>query len=208
MYFDSGLFNTSINKLDSLINSYVKNDATAFYNYEQYEKSIPVLKEFGKLRAASVTAQLTGNTTTGTVSLDLSALGSMGGMGARGGINGGFGGNQDNQINRQGAAGRQNGNIQVPPANGQDVLPNDNANLARRNQGAVPNRQAGFPGGNIMGRGEEFNNNDTPVVSREHQVQFGIIIGICVLCMAGGIVFAMKFRRRRYAKGYRRSVRL
>ncbi len=85
LYFDSGIFSATIDSIDNLINEYVKNDATAFYDYEAYTTSLPVLKEFGKLRAKSVIAQLAGETTAGTVDLDLSALGSMGGGGGMGG---------------------------------------------------------------------------------------------------------------------------
>lgn len=121
LYFDSGDFSSSIDKLDSLINNYVKNDATAFYTYNQYEKSLPVLKEFGKLRAASVTAQLSGSSASGTVNLDISALGSMGG--GKDGFNGAMNNGANNQANppnngKNGpnVGGRQDnfGNINMP----------------------------------------------------------------------------------------------
>jgi len=99
-YFDSGLFKDKVQKVDALIKNYVKDDATAFYTYEQYQNALPVLLEFGKQRAASITAQLAGalpstssqqsnNTPNqGAISagIDLNALGGMGGMG--GGIRG------------------------------------------------------------------------------------------------------------------------
>lgn len=59
-YFGSGLFKDKVQKVDALIKNYVKDDATAFYTYEQYQNALPVLLEFGKQRAASITAQLAG----------------------------------------------------------------------------------------------------------------------------------------------------
>jgi len=200
LYFDSKVFSNSVDKLDNLINSYVKNDATAFYTYEQYQKSLPVLKEFGKLRAASVTAQLAGNTTVGTVSLDMSALGSMGGGG--GGMGGGMPGGQ-NQGAQNNAQGGNGGNL---PANGQGaprggdmgggmMQPNANRDLGGGKQGNVPGGQGGFPGGD-MGRGQN-NMQANP----QSLIIYGAIAGVSALFMAAGIIFALKFKRRRYIKG-------
>ncbi|WP_461612391.1 CotH kinase family protein [Clostridium sp. Marseille-QA1073] len=88
-YIDNGVFKSTINNLDNLIGNYVKNDATAFYTYEEYKTSLPILISFGKDRASSIIAQLAGaqpSTTYGNIptNVDLSALGTMGGG------NGGF----------------------------------------------------------------------------------------------------------------------
>ena len=56
-YVTSGIFESTVHKVDTLINSSVKNDATAFYGYEEYEKSLPVLLEFAQLRAQSIKAR-------------------------------------------------------------------------------------------------------------------------------------------------------
>lgn len=85
-YIQSGEYEATINKIDNLINNYVKNDPTSFYTYEEYQNSIPVLIQFGKDRAKSIIAQVKGeqpSTTFGTISttIDLSLLGSMGGHG-------------------------------------------------------------------------------------------------------------------------------
>lgn len=83
-YIDSGEYEATIDKVDSLIKDYVKNDPTAFYTYEQYENAIPVLKQFGKDRAKSIIAQIEGeqpSTSYGSISttVDLSLLGGQGG---------------------------------------------------------------------------------------------------------------------------------
>lgn len=105
-YFESGLYEETIRELDEKINSYVKNDVSANYTYEQYESSLPQLIELLRLRAESIKGQLDGTipaTSSGQTAdnsalvdasdIDLNALGSMGGggMGNRGDFGGGQG---------------------------------------------------------------------------------------------------------------------
>lgn len=82
-YVKNGEFESSVIKLDKLINNYVKLDPTAFYSYEEYKNSIPQIITFGTDRAKSVEAQLNGeqsSTEYGNISttLDLALLGGMG----------------------------------------------------------------------------------------------------------------------------------
>lgn len=107
-YFKSGLFENTVRELDEKVNKYIKNDISANYTYEQYEASLPIFIELGKLRAESIDGQLNGtipSTTNGqrenadalvdSSTVNLSAIGSMmggGGMGDRSG----FGGNMPN----------------------------------------------------------------------------------------------------------------
>ena len=258
LYFDSGVFSSSIDKLDKLINPYVKNDATAFTTYEQYEKSLPVLKEFGKLRGASVTAQLAGNTTSSTVSIDISALGSIGGgmngakmpVNGQGGLNIGVNAPPDNQGNAPKEGNQQNEVGAAVPANGQGGFidgnmpnmeniqeamkiieeaqggelteeqleklkelgfdeamierfknrsaigdrQNPNGNAIGNNQGGFPNRQDGF---NRNGMGN--NGSKLTSVNSQNLKTYGIIIGVSALFMTAGIIFALNFKKRRYA---------
>ncbi|MSS63581.1 CotH kinase family protein [Velocimicrobium porci] len=60
-YFENGYFEQKIEVVNQLISSYVKNDATAFYTYDEYEKAVQTLKEFGLLRAESIKGQLDGS---------------------------------------------------------------------------------------------------------------------------------------------------
>lgn len=88
-YFNSGYYVNLVNKIDSLINSYVKQDPTKFCTYEEYEASIPEMMTFGEDRTKSVLAQLNGeqpSTTYGNIesSINMSALGNMGGGGKPG----------------------------------------------------------------------------------------------------------------------------
>lgn len=98
-YFSNGKFEAKVKSLDTLINSAVKSDATAFCSYEAYEKAVIAMVDLGKLRAQSIEGQLNGtipSTSEGqttdpshlvsTGTLNLSDLGSM--MGGKGGPDG------------------------------------------------------------------------------------------------------------------------
>lgn len=101
-YFMSGLYAETILALDEKIGDYVKADTTSFSGYEKYVASLPILIEFGQLRAESINGQLNGSipsTTEGQRAnkdslidashLNVAALGTMMNMGA-GGEQGGF----------------------------------------------------------------------------------------------------------------------
>lgn len=82
-YIESEEYKDSLSQIDVLIRDYVANDPTAFYTYEEYQKAVPVLLQFGYDRAKSVMAQLEGeqpSTSYGDIStsVDLSLLGSNG----------------------------------------------------------------------------------------------------------------------------------
>jgi hypothetical protein len=59
-YINNGTYEATINKVDSLISEYVKNDPSSFSTYEEYTAAVPILKDFGKLRAQSIKGQLEG----------------------------------------------------------------------------------------------------------------------------------------------------
>lgn len=90
-YLGRGIYENSVSSVNTLISDYVKNDATAFYTFEDYQKAISAMITFGKDRAASIAAQLDGTQSSvdyGTMSttLNLDDLGSMnfGGFGGKG----------------------------------------------------------------------------------------------------------------------------
>lgn len=90
-YLNSQEFDMQIKALDEKIKDYVKNDATAFCTFEQYEKAIETLTQLCKLRAESILGQLSGtipstteeqNTSADLIDaadMDLSAMGGHGG---------------------------------------------------------------------------------------------------------------------------------
>lgn len=113
-YFSSGTFNNRVTQINKLISNYVKKDATAFYNYEEYKTGVAELLTFGKDRAKSVQAQLNGeqlSTEYGNVvtTLNLPALGQQN-----------MGKNKD--INKK---DQVDGNNQEKP---QEAMNNDNKN--------------------------------------------------------------------------------
>ncbi|AEE95335.1 CotH kinase family protein [Mahella australiensis] len=59
-YFNSGLFEKTLENITSIIDPYVKNDPTAFCTYEQYKTALNAFREFCLLRAQSVAGQLSG----------------------------------------------------------------------------------------------------------------------------------------------------
>ena len=75
-YFNSGLFEETINNLNAKIGDYVNNDVSRFYTYDQYIESLPNLIEFGRLRTESITGQLNGTipSTTSGQNADNSSL--------------------------------------------------------------------------------------------------------------------------------------
>ena len=91
-FVNNGTLETLITKTDSLISSYIQNDATAFYTYDEYKASLSNLINFGYDRATSIAAQLDGSqpsTNTGTIetTVDLSAMGQQGGGNEKGEMN-------------------------------------------------------------------------------------------------------------------------
>lgn len=78
-YITSGKYEQSINTVDNLISEYVKNDANAFYTYDEYQTALENMKIFFTDRTTSVTNQMNGDTTTVETTLNAQALGTMGG---------------------------------------------------------------------------------------------------------------------------------
>ena len=87
-FINNRTYETLITETDALISDYVKNDATAFYTFDEYEDAVSNLLTFGYDRATSIAAQLDGtqpSTTTGTIetTVDLTAMGQQGGGGGK-----------------------------------------------------------------------------------------------------------------------------
>lgn len=96
-YFNSGLFEETIDSLDALISSHIEADPTAFYDYDAYKRAVIELKKLGLLRAESIEGQLNGTIPSTSErqnadssklvdasSINLSSLGSQGGGGGMG----------------------------------------------------------------------------------------------------------------------------
>ncbi|MBP3543546.1 MAG: CotH kinase family protein, partial [Lachnospiraceae bacterium] len=108
-YFESGHFAEVMDMLDELLDSYVAEDPTAFYTYEEYTEANEMLRVFCKKRAESIRKQLDGSlaktaseqtseTKVETSDVTITVMGTqLGGgghgmAGGRGGFSGDFGG--------------------------------------------------------------------------------------------------------------------
>ncbi|MBC5625375.1 CotH kinase family protein [Clostridium sp. NSJ-49] len=94
-YISNDGFNNLVTKIDNMIKDYVKEDVTAFYNYDEYESAVSELRTFMQDRSSSVIAQLNGeqpSTEYGTIetTVDLSVLGGQQQMGMGGNKGGMF----------------------------------------------------------------------------------------------------------------------
>lgn len=100
-YFNSGLFEETVRKLQEKIAPYVEQDVSAFFTYEQFQTGVSTLVSLNLLRAQSIAGQLSGSipaTTDGqsadpsaridASAINLSDLGTSGGGGGDG--KGGF----------------------------------------------------------------------------------------------------------------------
>ena len=133
-FINNGTYETLITKTDALISDYVKNDATAFYTFDEYEDAVSNLLTFGYDRATSIAAQLDGtqpSTTAGTIetTVDLTAMGQQGGGGGKdnGGMNS-MGNKPDDSTTTDNSTANNTASF-TPPSNNTDGNtnnPNDN----------------------------------------------------------------------------------
>lgn len=183
-YFESGLFESTINIIDNKINEYVKNNNSPYHTYEQYTNSLPELIKIGYLRAESIKGQLDGtipSTTEGqsadssslinASSVNISALGSMmgGGMG-RGERQNGQGNNPQGDF---------------PNMGGQDAFPKSDENQKRQN--FPPNGNQNMPQGMNMP-----NRNGTGSISNVISPENIVIIAVSILLLTAAIIFVAK----------------
>ena len=180
-YFNSGTYAQTIEKLDTLIGEYVANDPTAFYTYEEYSEAVPMLKEFGLLRAQSIEGQLNGTIPSTTEAqktaneklvdashINLNTLGMQGG----GGRNGDKPGNE---------VAKQEGMQGDDSRNGNKL-----GNEAAGEEGNPKNRPTKVPGGkdNQQGNTEGITKQITGTV-------------VSSLLLIGGLIFVTTFKRRK-----------
>ena len=141
-FINNGTYETLITKTDALISDYVKNDATAFYTFDEYEDAVSNLLTFGYDRATSIAAQLDGtqpSTTTGTIetTVDLTAMGQQGGGAGKdkGGMN--SRGNKPNDSTTTNNSTATNTDSFTPPSNdtSENAINNPNDNTMNNSPG-------------------------------------------------------------------------
>lgn len=228
-YFNSGLFEQTVDSVNTLISSDVEADPTAFYDYDAYKSAISELKEFGLLRAESVEGQLNGtipSTSNGqsadssklidASSVNLSALGSQGGGGMGGGADrgpGGMGGMQGVDM------GTMQKVMEIMQAAGENELSEEQLaqlkdlgltdeqiaqfkNMTRGGFGGM----GGRPPGNAQGRGNNLTagqnqgfGNPASVITSGLDVTAWLFVGGCTILLLAGLSFVVLFKRRRGA---------
>ena len=219
-YVNDRTYESTINSVNSLISEYVKNDATAFYTYEEYEASIPELINFGIDRAKSIAAQLEGtqpSTSYGNIetTVNLNALGSQGGGGNK---------NMDKDMNMQKPNKGEDFNS-VPnsnldestnstdkiESNNQPQMPNNiegtsqtqpsKPNNNNNNNNNISNSQSSSENitnnqqenmNNKFERPDNFNNNQ--VNMKNILLQFGVYFGVLLIA----ITFVILFKKRKF----------
>lgn len=185
-YINSGVFTETINNIDDLIGDYVKNDATAFYTYDEYVASIPELITYGVDRAKSISAQLSGfqsSTDTGNIAtnLNLSALGSQGGGGNREGKDI----PQDMKENNITQEGMDN-----------EEKPNNMQNNPEKRDPQSNLMPENNPGG--FNR-ENSPNNIKGNTSNNTNIKANLIIyGVCLAGVILAIIVVLRFKRKKY----------
>lgn len=216
-YVNDGTYENTILQVNELISDYVKNDATAFYTYEEYEASLPELINFGIDRAKSISAQLDGSqpsTSYGTIetTVNLTTMGSQGG------------GNKDKNMNMQKPADNNNvdsttsasteGQIQNPNANN-----NNQDSTQAQMQSPDTNNDMKPPTNDTLenattqdGQMQNSHNNDNTFMKgnmpnnevNSYNIKNNIII-LCgyLLFLIAAIIFVALFKRRKikYKKG-------
>lgn len=151
-YFEDGSFEKKIDELNALIGSYVQNDPTAFYTYEEYCTALAAFKNIGDLRAESISGQLDGTVPSTTEeqrtasnklidasSVKLSELGS-GGFGGNGGDRnfgdfgkfGSFGNKDESDSERSGFPEPNEGNFPADFGNSEAASPDFAENGSER----------------------------------------------------------------------------
>ena len=217
-YFDSGYFAEMIDDVGAMISPYVEKDPTKFCTYDEFEKGVATLKEFCLLRAESVSGQLDG--TIGSTSdtqksetlidagdMQIDDMGSMGFT---------MGGGKD----------KLDGTTQKPQT-GDDTTENDSSEDADNStddtagnngfpqmlggqfpsDGTMPEfpsgengQQGGFPGGMMPGGDMQMPDGSgqmQPQGQVNGSVSSWILVGVSVLILALGLVFAFTFKRRK-----------
>lgn len=202
-YFESGHFAEVMDMLDELLNSYVAEDPTAFYTYEEYTEANEMLKIFCEKRAESIRKQLDGELA-GTASeqtdeakvdasaVTVSVMGTQFGGGGHelAGGRGGFDKEQDGRMMPEG--------IPQPDTREQEGAenPGERENeRGNRENGGFPNN---FDGN--MPEGMDFSDMNFPGMEpqQNHDVAAWLWLGISAVIMAAGLLFVRLYPRSRY----------
>lgn len=192
-YFNSGIFKDKLYSAADLIDEYVKNDATAFYSYEEFESSTDELYKLGTYRAEGILMQLNGEvpkTSTEQATVDLTTYFTedpvdttlLGGMGAGGGMGNMGGGKISDNITTE-----NEGNIKGGDNRGPQNMPNRTDNNSDT-ETFMPNT--------IKDSQSQQNTKDMEIgqISTNSIIALSISIGTMII----SVIFVLTFSRRKY----------
>ena len=198
-YFNSGLYEKTIDKVDSIISDSVKNDATAFYTYDEYVKGVDTLTQFGLLRAKSIQGQLDGtipSTTDGQTdsdalidasSINLSDMGTQGGGKDGGQMGGGMGGNMQGGFRRTDS--NSTGTSDTQKNSSVDTKTSATVDANKGNHQTMPN---GDNSNTSQTSTAKTGNQQITMLSKENI----IIAGGTLVILAAGILFVKKYKKK------------
>lgn len=182
-YIESGALEEMIGETFRLIARYVEKDPTKFCTYGEFETGVEALREFCRLRAQSVSGQLSGTipSTAGGQEADSAALvdASAINLSDTGSMNGGqsMPGGRDAPWDR----GGENGDGETPP-------PSDGQS------GSPPGEIPEFPGG-APGQRNPPGGGPSEDTGADAAVRWAAL-GVSAAVLAFGLAFALLFKRR------------
>lgn len=211
-YFNSGYYTEMIDSVAAIISPYVEKDPTKFCTYEEFEKGVATLEEFCLLRAESVKGQLNG--TIGSTSatqkeetlIDASHI-NISDMGSMGGGKGGFDGNMqrpqssfDSSTNSEASAETSSDEYDSAENNNgsSNSRPQMSGTRPESNNGENDNTQGNSssqmqrPDGNSPNKGQSQVQQQSMISASSL-----VTIGVSVLVLGLGLVFALKYKRRK-----------
>lgn len=186
-YFESGRYTDLANRTFEMIAPYVEKDPTKFYTYEEFEKGVVTMAEYGELRSQSVRAQLEGTIPSTSEeqsgfsdfidasSLTLSDMGSMGKGNGKGELEfpEKFNGNESSF---------------TPPS----MEENSNFNPSQM-QGSFPENVSG---GQLPQGGMNQPSNVPTTNTMPTSMESLIMLGISMIALVLSLVFVKCFKRR------------
>ena len=208
-YVKNREFESSVVKLDKLIDNYIKLDPTAFYSYEEYKNSIPQIITFGTDRAKSVQAQLSGeqsSTEYGNISTTLN-LALMGEMGKDKNNQG----PENNKLEENGEVSKEIANM-IPMEKmieAREIINNKSFNELTDEEKSKLS-ELGIDESNFdkINSFNNFNNENRMPKGQSRMAsidgvnilsnKYIINVGISIIILLGSILFISKYRRKRY----------
>ena len=206
-YFESGTFETTIQQLKKMISSYVKEDPTAFYTYDEFETGVDTLVKFISARVESIKKQLSGDipatsadrngdgyTLVDGSDITVSDMGTF--MGGKGGPGGMQGQRPEGMQSPQGEQGQKAEEMQ--PSEGEQGQRPEGMEPPEGMQGQNP--EGMHPPEGMQGKkpdGMPFSGMDAGA-NKEKQKQAMIILGISIAVLLVAFIFIRLYKRRKY----------